>query len=96
MRSVILWPQELRKHDAMPRIRDILVHVSVEVAVKKRKCHRSGGKHGVLAGEFCLVVREGLRRKNYCRECSATILERAGDRLTEFQQVMRCRDSPAR
>ena len=80
----------------MPRIRDILVHVSVEVAVKKRKCHRSGGKHDVLAGEFCLVVREGLRRKNYCRECSAPILERAGIRLTEFQQVIGRHDPPTR
>ena len=90
MRSVILWQQTLRKHDAMPKIRDILVHVSVEVAVKKRKCHRSGGKHSVLAGEPCLVVRKELGRKNYCRECSAPILEQAGIRLTKLQQDMRC------
>ncbi len=72
----------------MPRIRDILVHVSVEAAVKKRKCHRSGGKHGIRAGESCLVVRAGLGRKNYCHECSAPILAFAGTRLTELQQAL--------
>ena len=72
----------------MPKVKDILVHVSVEVAVKKRKCHRSGGKHGIRAGEPCLVIREGLSRRNYCRECSAPILELAGTRLTKIQQAL--------
>lgn len=72
----------------MPRIRDILVHVAVESAVKKRKCHRSGGKHGVRAGAVCLVVREGLGRKNYCDECASPILALATRRLNELRQAL--------
>ena len=72
----------------MPRVRDILVHVSVEIAKKRRKCHRSGGKHCVLAGESCLVVKEGLNRKNYCRACAAKIIERANSRLAELQRTL--------
>jgi hypothetical protein len=72
----------------MPRIRDILVHVSVEPAVKKRKCHRSGGKHGVRAGAMCLVVREGLGRKNYCHECAPPILALAGRRLNDLREAL--------
>jgi hypothetical protein len=73
----------------MPKIKDILVHVSVEIAAKKRKCHRSGGHHGIRAGDSCLVVRNGLNRRNYCRECAAPILELAGTRLTEIQQAVK-------
>jgi len=72
----------------MPRVRDVLGHVSVEVAAKRRKCHRSAGKHGIQAGDCCLVVREGLGRRNYCRECSAPILAFATTRLTELQHAL--------
>lgn len=72
----------------MAKIKDILVHVFVEVAVKKRKCHRSAGKHGIRGGDSCLVVRAGLSRRNYCRECAGPILDLAGARLTEIRQAV--------
>jgi hypothetical protein len=70
------------------KVKDILVHVVVEVAVRTRKCHRSAGKHGIRPGESCLVVREGLSRRNYCRECSVPILELAGSRVNQLQQAV--------
>jgi hypothetical protein len=77
----------------MPKVRDILVHVSVEAATRKRKCHRSGGKHDIQAGASCLVVREreGLGHKNYCRDCSVAILVHATARLTELTQALEVR-----
>lgn len=71
----------------MPKVRDILVHVTVEEAVRKRKCHRSGA-HCVAAGEVCLVVREDLGHKQYCRECAAPILDLAAARLSEIRKAM--------
>ena len=72
----------------MPRVRNILGHVSVEVAARKRRCHRSGGTHGILVGDACLVVKDGLNRKNYCRECSAEILTLAGIRLAHLSAAV--------
>lgn len=69
----------------MPKVRDIFVHVTVEAAVRKRKCHRSGA-HCVAAGEVCLVVRGDLGHKQYCRECSAPILDLAAGRLAEIRK----------
>jgi hypothetical protein len=71
----------------MPKVRDILVHVTVEEAVRKRKCHRSGA-HRVAAGEVCLVVREALGHKQYCRECAAPILDLAAARLAEIRKAV--------
>jgi len=71
----------------MAKTRDVLVHVCVEVALKRRKCHHSK-KHEVLAGHSCLVVRQGLGSKNYCRVCAAEILQLASTRLTELQQTV--------
>lgn len=40
----------------MPRIRDILVHVSVEEAQRQRKCRRDTSRT-IAKGERCLVVK---------------------------------------
>jgi len=72
----------------VPKVKDVLVHVVVEVAVRKRKCHRSRGKHDIRAGESCLVVRDGLSPRNYCRDCSTPILEFAASRLTELHRAV--------
>ena len=63
------------------------MHVSVEAAERKRKCHRSGA-HCVVAGDLCLVVREGLGSKNYCRQCAAPILDLAATRLTDIRKAV--------
>jgi len=71
----------------MAKTRDVLVHVSIDVAIRKRKCHRSK-KHGVAAGERCLLIREssGLGSKNYCVECAKDILDAANRKLSSLSQ----------
>jgi hypothetical protein len=68
----------------MAKVRDILVHVSVETAVRRRKCHRKQ-EHHVLAGHVCLVIKQGLASKNYCHQCGNEILEAATTRLAAIQ-----------
>lgn len=74
----------------MPKTRDILIHVSVGVAVRERKCHRSS-KHQIGPGQRHLVIRNegGLGSKNYCAECAMEILTGAGDRLAAMISELR-------
>lgn len=62
--------------------RDILKHVQVETAARKRKCHRNK-KHFVSKGEPCLVIKEGAfaGSKNYCVECAMEIINAANSKL---------------
>jgi hypothetical protein len=48
----------------MPKIRDLLVHVSVEAAKGKRKCHRTRTRT-IEKGERCLVVKSGPMNAPY-------------------------------
>jgi hypothetical protein len=48
----------------MPKIRDLLVHVSVEVAQGKRKCRRTSART-IEKGERCLVVKSGPMNAPY-------------------------------
>ena len=70
----------------MPKVRDILKDVSVEIAGGKRKCHRNPKKHSIPRGEACLVIRTGEYREknNYCYLCSEEILRRAQEKLEEI------------
>lgn len=77
----------------MPPIRDILVHVDSEVALKRRKCHRSA-KHSIRAGELCLVVKETPGRKNYCRDCATQVLDQADARLRNLRQMFNDEAAP--
>ena len=67
----------------MAQTRDILIHLSVETAVRKRKCHHSRGKHDIAGGQQFLSVRESnsLGSKNYCMGCAAPILQGAKGKL---------------
>jgi hypothetical protein len=71
----------------MAKVKDILIHVIVETAVRQRKCHRSK-KHAVAAGSPCMVVKDGLYSKNYCRECAEGILILGQARLTSVRQQL--------
>lgn len=73
----------------MAQIRDVLVHVKVETAAKKRKCHRTAS-HSVAAGTKCLVIKNsgGLSHKNYCPACAKPILDRAKQRLASLEADM--------
>ena len=48
----------------MPKIRDILVHVSVEEAQRQRKCRRNTS-HMISKGEMCLVVKTNPTNDDY-------------------------------
>lgn len=66
----------------MAQVRDILIHVSVDIAIRARKCHRSA-KHKIEAGERHILIREaqGLGAKNYCKLCAHEILTIADGKL---------------
>lgn len=72
----------------MPKIRDIMVHVSVETAKGQRRCHRRKNEHVIPTGCNCLVVRDPVSggSKNYCPECASPILEHAEAKLAELRR----------
>lgn len=74
----------------MPKVRDLLVHVDVEVAERKRKCHRKSSQHAILKGEPCLVVKGGPYNagKNYCRVCAGEILRTLDRRVTAIRNAL--------
>lgn len=68
----------------MPAVKDILKHVSAEVAGKRRKCHRKRA-HVILKGETCLVVRDGPQNQTtYCAVCASEILAKADTSLADL------------
>jgi hypothetical protein len=71
----------------MPKVRDVLVHVSIETALKQRICHRKRGQHSIHAGQRCLVVKDAATggKKNYCTECAPEIIENARERLDQLR-----------
>ena len=70
----------------MPKVRDILVHVSVETAERRRRCYRKQ-EHNIPQGQQCLVIRTGPThsKHNYCRQCAPQILDLAEKRLAEIK-----------
>lgn len=48
----------------MPKVRDILVHVSVAQAQRQRKCRRNTA-HMIVKGEMCLVVKTNSTNDDY-------------------------------
>jgi hypothetical protein len=73
----------------MPAVRDVLKHVRVESAKRKRKCNRNA-EHVIAAGEPCLVIRndDGLGSKNYCSACAAEIVKRACKELDSITRTL--------
>jgi hypothetical protein len=76
--------------NSMAKTRDVLIHLSVETAIRKRKCHHSRGKHQIAAGEQFLSVREGsgLGAKNYCKVCAHPMLTAAKEKFTSILQAL--------
>ncbi len=73
----------------MAKVRQILKHVSVEIAKGSRRCRRNRN-HAILAGEPCLVIRDdaGPWSRNYCRECALPILKLCAADLRGFRDVL--------
>ena len=74
----------------MAKIREVLIHVSVETASGRRKCARKPGVHSIAKGESCLVVKGGEYNapKSYCRECAAPILDKAERQLSDMKSEL--------
>lgn len=69
----------------MAAVKDILKHVSAEVAGRRRKCYRKKA-HVILKGHPCLVVRDGPQRKTtYCTVCASEILAKADVSVEDLQ-----------
>jgi hypothetical protein len=72
----------------MPATKDILRHVSIETAGKKRKCYRKSD-HSITKGEVCLVVKDGPQnQRTYCTVCASDILEKAQGNLEKLTAAM--------
>ena len=70
----------------MGAIRDIIIHVDVEVAARRRTCHHNRQDHCIVLGQKCLVVRDSDGgRKNYCPLCAMEILRKAERKLAALQ-----------
>lgn len=73
----------------MPAIKNVMKHLSTEVAGRRRKCYRQPAKHAILKGELCLVVKDGPQsHRTYCGTCAAQILSLAQDHLTDLTAQM--------
>lgn len=73
----------------MPAVKDVMRHVTIEVAGRKRKCYRQPEKHVIVKGERCLVVVDGAHdRSTYCVTCGVEILQLARSRLNDLTQSM--------
>jgi hypothetical protein len=74
----------------MPKVREVLAHVSVETAERRRICHRNRESHAIAKGEPCLVIREAASSgsKNYCRVCAAPILGQAAQDLVDLRAAL--------
>ena len=70
----------------MAAVRDIIIHVEVQVASAKRTCHHNRKEHGIAKGQKCLAIHDGDgARKNYCLLCATAILHKAKTKLLELE-----------
>lgn len=73
----------------MAKVRDILVHVDVEVAARQRICHHNRKEHSIPKGNACLAIHDADGgRKNYCGACAQEILTKAKTKLTGLEQQL--------
>ncbi len=65
----------------MAAVKNILKHVSAEVAGRRRKCYHQKA-HVILKGDPCLVVQDGPQNQTtYCSACASEILAKADSSL---------------
>jgi hypothetical protein len=72
----------------VPAVKNVLKHVRVEQAKRKRRCGRNPTKHPIKAGEHCLVVQNGQDTPNYCLACAGEILSLAQTILDELKNSL--------
>lgn len=73
----------------MPKIRDILKHVSVEQAQRQRKCRRDTS-HMISKGDMCLVVKTNATNDDYSysREPAKAMLDAAWLKLKSLYATL--------
>ncbi len=73
----------------MSKIRDILIHVHVEEAMRTRKCSRNK-KITIPKGEKCLVVKTGSMNspKSYSCENARPMLDQAWNKLKKVYESL--------
>lgn len=71
----------------MPKVRDVLTHVAVETAKRKRICHREKKEgYSIEGGTRCLVIKDATGgAKNYCPDHAKEILDAAETRLSSLR-----------
>lgn len=74
----------------MPQVKQVLKHVSVEEAQRKRKCYRKPSAHEITKGQACLVVKDGTSggARNYCPACAEPILDKAQQDLDTLRVLL--------
>lgn len=74
----------------MPKIREVLGHVSVQTAGRKRKCTRKPAAHSIAKGDECLVIRGGPynAEQSYCGECAEPILATAEQHIAQLRSKL--------
>jgi hypothetical protein len=73
----------------MGKVRDILIHVEVEVAAKQRICHHNRKEHAISKGLACLAIYDSDgARKNYCSACAQEILTKAKTKLLGIEEQL--------
>jgi hypothetical protein len=70
----------------MAAVKNILKHVSTEIAGRKRRCSRNR-THSIIKGDTCLVVRDGPQKETtYCAVCAGEILVKADEMLVALHR----------
>jgi len=73
----------------MPAVRDILVHVEIQVAQRVRICHRQRKGCGVAKSQQCLVIYDASGGgKNYCPTHALEILTAATTKLAYLKETL--------
>lgn len=78
----------------MPAVKNVLRHLSVEVAKRKRQCWRNRSEHVILKGDRCLVIHEGQECANYCIPCAKEILAVANGMLLTLDSELVIDEGP--
>jgi hypothetical protein len=72
----------------MAAVKNVLKHVSTEMAGKRRRCYHHRA-HEIVKGEMCLVVRDGSQSQTtYCSVCATEILAKANKVLAGLQTTL--------
>lgn len=69
----------------MPAVRNVLKHLEIQTAKRKRVCARNRSSHRISKGDKCLVIQDGQDSPNYCISCAREILTVAKSTLASLE-----------